>query len=86
MSTGEIGSTKVNVHDALKIGEDMLMEFEKCWPDGFYSPISKKVTTMTVSPKSIPVSDTETFDLNAIYSRVIALLSSSRDLDVRDVF
>ena len=30
ISTGEIGSTKVNVQNALKIGEDMLMEFEKC--------------------------------------------------------
>ena len=60
----------------------MLMEFEKCWPDGLY-PISKKVTTMPISAKSIPVSDTKTFDLNAIYYRVIAL---SLDLDVRDVF
>ena len=41
---------------------------------------------MTVSAKSIPTSDTKTCDLNAIYSRIIAMLSSTLDLDVRYVF
>ena len=41
---------------------------------------------MGASRKSVQIGDSKVYDLNAIYSRVIALLSSDRDTDVKDVF
>ena len=75
----------VNVDNAVQIGETMLEDFEKTWPGGFYSTISKKVKTMAITMKSIQVEDTKMYDLNVIYSRVIALFCSDRSVDVEDV-
>ena len=33
------------------IGENQLSEYERSWPDGFYSPIKKVVKTMKVGKK-----------------------------------
>ena len=74
--SGKIAPESVNVDNAVMIGEAMLEDFEKSWPEGFYSSISKKVETMAVSRKAVQIGDSKVYDLNAIYSRVIALLSS----------
>ena len=64
----------------------MLKDYEKTWPEGFNSTISKKVETMAASCKCVKIGYSKVYDLNAIYSRVIALLSSDRDVDVNDIF
>ena len=64
----------------------MLEDYEKTWPEGFNSTISKKVETLAASCKFVKIGDSKVYDLNAIYSRVIALLSSDRDVDVNDIF
>ena len=84
--SGKIAPASVNIDSAVKIGEEMLEEFEKSWPEGFYSTISKKVETMAASCKSVQIGESKVCDLNAIYSRVIALLASNRDIGVNDVF
>jgi len=63
----------------------MLEYFEKTWPEGFSNTIPKKVETVATSCKSVQIGDSKVFDLNAIYTRVIAFLSSDRDLDIKDV-
>ena len=83
--SGKIAPASVNVDSAVKIGKEMLEQFEKSWPEGFYSTISKKVETMAASCKSVQIGESKVCDLNAIYSRVIALLASDRDIDVNDV-
>lgn len=85
ITTGKIAPAPVNVDSAIQIGETMLQDFEKTWPEGFYGTISKKVKTMAMTTKSIQVGDTRMYDLNVIYSRVIALFSSDRSVDVEDV-
>ncbi|KAG1714434.1 hypothetical protein GQR58_001383 [Nymphon striatum] len=84
--SGKLAPASVNVENAVMIGETMLEDYEKTWPEGFNSTISKKVETMVASCKSVKISGSKVYDLNAIYSRVIALLSSDRDVDVNDVF
>ena len=84
--SGELAPASVNVENAVMIGETMLEDYEKTWPEGFNSTISKKVETMAASCKFIKIGDSKVYDLNAIYSRVIALLSSDRDVVVNDVF
>ena len=54
--------------------------------NGFYGTIPKKVTTMAVTKKSVPVGDTKVYDMNAIYSSVIGLLASGREIDLKDLF
>ena len=41
---------------------------------------------MAASCKLVKIGDSKVYDLNAFYSRVIALLSSDQDVDVNDVF
>ena len=83
--SGKVAPPSVNVDNAVDIGEGMLQHFENTWPEGFYNTIPRKVETMTEKSKAFPVGESKVYDLNAIYSRVIALLSSDRNIDVRDV-
>jgi len=79
ISSGKIGDSSVNVHKSVSIGEDLLAEFEKGWPQGFYVTIAKKMKTMAATAKSVQVGSSRVTDLDAISVRVIALLSSDRD-------
>ena len=63
---GKLGTSAVNVSDAGAIGETMWNNFETSWSDGFYGTIPKKVTTMAVTNKSVPVGDTKVHNINAI--------------------
>jgi len=54
---GRLGTSAVNVSDAVAIRETMWNNFKKSWPDGFYETITKKVTTMAVTKKSVPVGE-----------------------------
>ena len=84
--SGKLAPASVNVENAVMIGETMLEDYEKTWPEGFNSTISKNVETMAASCKFVKIGDSKVYDLNALYSRVIALLSSDRDVDVNDIF
>ena len=84
--SGKLAPASVNVENSVMIGETMLEDYEKTWPEGFNSTISKKVETMAASCKFVKIGDSKVYNLNAIYSRVIALLSSDRDVHVNDVF
>ena len=73
------------MHDAVRIGERLLADFENDWPAGFYNTIPRKVITMDKTIKSEQDSETKEYDLNAIYARVIGLMASDRDVNIRDV-
>ena len=75
--SGQVADHKVNVQDAVAIGTKQMQEFEKSWPEGFGSTISKKVKTVADSKKHIKV-----YDTSVIYSRVIGIQASSRDIDI----
>ena len=44
--SGKLAPASVNVEHAVMIGETMLEDYEKTWPEEFNSTISKKVETM----------------------------------------
>ena len=83
---GRLGPSSINVHKAIEIGRVTLQEFERTWPAGFYDTIPKKVTNMTVTKQYVRVGEVKVIDTGLIYSRVIGLQASSRDVDVNDVF
>ena len=85
VANGRIGPSSVNVDKTIDIGTSQMKDFEKNFPHGFYDPIQKKVETMAVMKKSIKVGENKICDTNLIFSRVIGLQSSSRDVDIKAV-
>ena len=83
--SGQIGSTEVNVHNAVTIGVEQMKAFESRLPGGLYETITKKVVTMDHAKKHVKVGAVKVFDTNLIYSRVIGLQASGRDIDIEDV-
>ena len=79
---GRIAPESVNVDRAVEIGAQQMGEFEQKLPG---DTISKKVQTMDVMKESIDVGDSNVYDTKLIYSRVIGLQASSRDVDFHDV-
>ncbi|XP_078661436.1 uncharacterized protein LOC144905583 [Branchiostoma floridae x Branchiostoma belcheri] len=82
--TGQIAPETVNAHDAVDIGNDQLVSFEKSWPGGFNASLSKLVVTMAAKRKSVKVGNSKVYDTNLIYSRVLGL-QQSRDIDIKSV-
>ncbi|KAG1661394.1 Receptor-type tyrosine-protein phosphatase-like N [Nymphon striatum] len=57
--SGKLAPASVNVENAVMIGETMLDDYKKTWPEGFNSTISKKVETMAASCKSVKIGDSK---------------------------
>ena len=53
--------TTVNIDEAVSIGE-MMEQYERTWPGGFYDTIPKKVHTMNVTKKHVQVGETKVYD------------------------
>ena len=83
--SGRVGPVTVNVKDSLEVGREHMTESETTWPENFHDTIEKKITTMAVMPKSVRVGATKVFDTNLIYSRVVGLQASSRQVDIKEV-
>ena len=62
-----------------------MQEFEKGWPEGFRSTISKKVKNVLDSKKHIKVGSQKVYDTSVIYCRVIGIRASSRDIGIKKV-
>ena len=83
---GQIAAESVNIDNAIELGTQAMKQYESKWPEGFNENISKVVDFMTDSKKRVKVGDTKVFDTNLIYSMVIGLQASSRDVDILRLF
>ncbi len=83
--SGRVGPESVNVHNAIEIGTLQLQEFESSLPAGFNNAINKRVETMAVTKKHVKVGEKKLYDTTLIYSRVIGLQASSREIDINDL-
>ena len=83
--SGQIGSTEVNVHNAVTIGTEQMKVFESRLPQGLYETITKRVVTIDHARKHVKVGAVKVFDTNLIYSRVIGLQAREWDIDIKDV-
>ena len=79
---GKIAEDGVNVDNACEIGVQQKKVFEESLPDGFHNPITKQVTTMQSSKKHLKIGDEKCYVTNLIFSCLIGLQASSRDVDV----
>ena len=82
---GMIGPSSVNIDKAIDIGTRQMKEFERKLPDNFYESIPMKVTTMAATKKSLKMGDSKFYNTELIYSRVIGLQASSRDISITEV-
>ena len=82
---GMIGPPSVNVDKTIDIGTRQMEEFERKLPDSFYESISKKIETMAITKKSLKLGESKVYNTELIYSRVIGLQASSRDISISEV-
>ena len=86
INNGQVASANdVNIHDAVKIGQQMHTSFLSSLPDGFHNPIKKKVKTMQVLKKSVNVNDKPVYDLEAVFARLL-IVGQKRNIDLASVF
>jgi hypothetical protein len=84
--TGQHGTEKVNVQNAVSIGVQQMSDFSQKLQHDLYDTIHKNAITMIESKKHVKVGDTKVCDLNVIYSRVVGLQARGRDVDIKDAF
>ena len=82
---GQVADGKVNVQDALKIGQDMSTLFFSLLPGGFHAPISNKVVTMTFKTKGVKVNGKIICDLVALFAWLL-VVGSKRRMELSTIF
>ena len=85
IAIGKIAQDNVNVDQAVTLGTKQMVEFENGWPMNFNDKISRVVKTQVESRNYIKVGDTKVFDTELIYTRVIGIQASSREIDIKQL-
>ena len=85
IAIGKIAKDTVNVDQAVELGSKQMKEFENGWPKNFNDKLSRTVKTQAESRKYIKVGDTKVFDTELIYTRVIGIQASSREIDIKEL-
>ena len=75
----------VNIHEAVAVGTDMVKLYESTWSGGFHDTLPKKVRTTAITKKHIQVGSAKVYDTNLIYSRIIGLQASGREMNLKEV-
>jgi len=55
MWSGQVAQQNFNVDRALDIGVEQMIQFERSWPDGFYTTLSKEVAAFRTKKKRLTV-------------------------------
>ena len=75
----------VNVQVSLEVGREQVAKSETTWTVDFHDTTQKKITTMAVPTKGVRVGATKVFDTKLIFSRVVGIQDSSRQVDIKEV-
>ena len=81
----KIAQDNVNVDKAVELGSKQMKEFENGWPKKFNDKFSRVVKTHVESWKNIKVGDTNVFNTEIIYTRVIGIQESSWEIDIKQL-
>ena len=85
VASGSLAPPSVNVDKAISIAEKQVAEFERLLPQGYWNTIEKRVTTMAVMRKGVKVGPDVIYDTELIFSCVMGLQGTSRNVDFKDV-
>ena len=69
--------------DGVEIRKKQMKQFCVTFPDGFYSPIKKKVKQMK-SEETCAIVNLEVYSTGAIYTRIVCLMSAL-SIKIKDV-
>ena len=83
VTNGTLATLQVNVDEKVNIGHSQLLEFKKNLPTGFWKHIERKIKTMTVTKKRIAVGSNVLYDIQLIFSRVIRIHASAKEVDFK---
>ena len=76
IATGYVDkSSAVNVEKAIEIGCRQMKKFVQEFPDSFHKTISKQVHMLKSEKKGVQIGDIQNFNTEAIYARIMCLLS-----------
>ena len=67
-----VSETKVNVQDAVEIGQDTITSFASFLPGGFHNPIKKTVETMQVLKRGLKIKGKTVYDLETVFRTSLA--------------
>ena len=70
---GKVVNTSVNVHEALKMGESMFLDFRSSFPGGFHAPLRSKVKSVVSMKCGVPIGDTTLYDMASLLCRLITV-------------
>ncbi len=62
-----VSETKVNVQDAVEIGQNTRTSFASSLPGGFHHPIKKTVETMQVLKRDVKIKGKTVYDLETVF-------------------
>lgn len=62
-----VSETRVNVQDAVEIGQDTRTSFASSLPGGFHHPIKKTVETMQVLKRGVKVNGKTVYELETVF-------------------
>ena len=62
-----VSETRVNVQDAVEIGQDTRTSFASSLPGGFHHPIKKTVDTMQVLKRGVKIKGKTVYDLDTVF-------------------
>ena len=82
---GCVGNDKVNVHDALELGEMMMVTFAAGLPEGIYNPIRSKLVTLESCKKAVKIGNKSIFDMEKLYGRML-VINQRRKLSIESIF
>ena len=62
-----VSETKVNVQDAVEIGQDAITSFASSLPGGFHHPIKTTVETMHILKRGVKIKGKTVYDLETVF-------------------
>jgi len=60
--SGQVAQPNVNADRVLDIGVEQMVQFERSWPDGFYTMLSKEVVAFNTKKKCLTVREHAVID------------------------
>ena len=81
----KVADKRINVVDAVSIGEEMSLDFVKSLPDGFHNRLTNRVKTMETMKRGVVVGEKTVCDMEALFSRLL-IVGQSRNINLATVF
>ena len=70
---GKVSNASVNVQEALKLGESMLLDFRASLPDDFHVPLKRKVKIMESIKYGVAISDKTLCNMASLFCLLITV-------------